>query len=182
MGQRIVYDMWYVSATQVPLALMEIKVPVIAAINGPCLIHPEIALLSDIVICSENTYFSDRHFTSGIVPGDQAHILFRELLGHNRSRYFLLTGAKIDAQEALQLGMVGEVLPRNDLLDRAWELAEKTFMTVNRINRRMTRSVLIQAWREIYMKEIAFGLAHQCWASQDSWPGAANRLEPPRER
>src|SRR6266851_5955594 len=103
---------------------LDIEVPIIAAVNGPALIHAELALLADIVIASETAVFQDLpHFTSGLVPGDGVHVIFPLLLGFNRGRYFLLTGEKIDAPEARTLGLVGEVLPREQLLPRAWEIA-----------------------------------------------------------
>jgi enoyl-CoA hydratase/carnithine racemase len=50
--------------------LLSIEVPMIAAVNGPALAHSELALLCDIVICSQNASFQDKvHFPSGNVPG-----------------------------------------------------------------------------------------------------------------
>jgi len=59
------------------------------------------------------------------VPGDGMHIIYPLLLGLNRGRYFLLTGQTLNARQALDLGLVSEVLPRPQLLARAWELAEQ---------------------------------------------------------
>ena len=53
------------------------------------------------------------------------HIVYPLLLGWNRGRYFLLTGQTLSARQALELGLVSEVLPREKLLPRAWELAEQ---------------------------------------------------------
>ena len=104
--------------------LLEIGVPTIAAVNGPAHIHAELALLCDIVLASEDTTFSDKpHFRAGVVAGDGVHIVWPLLLGPNRGRYFLLTGQTIDADEARALGIVAEVVPRERLLARAWELA-----------------------------------------------------------
>ena len=57
------------------------------------------------------------------MPGDGVHVVWPMLLGTNRGRYFLLTGQTLSAQEALDLGVVSEVLPKEQLLPRAWELA-----------------------------------------------------------
>jgi enoyl-CoA hydratase/carnithine racemase len=165
------YDIFYRDQTREPMALLDLQIPIIAAVNGPCIVHAELALLNDLVICSENAYFYEGHFDGlGIVPGDGVHTLFRELLGPNRGRYFLLTGQRIEAQEALTLGLVGEVLPAERLLDRAWELAERVFMSKNRIQRRLTRSLLISPWRELFVKELGSGLAHESLACFDYWP------------
>ncbi len=165
------YDIFFHDQTREPMALIDLQIPVVAAVNGPSMVHAELALLHDIVICSENTFFYDAHWdAAGVVPGDGAHILFRELLGPNRGRYFLYMGQRINAQQALQLGLVGEVLPQDQLLARAWEIAEKVFMSKNRIQRRMARALLIQPWRELFAKELSSGLAHESMACYDYWP------------
>jgi enoyl-CoA hydratase/carnithine racemase len=105
--------------------LLSIEVPVISAINGPAWRHGEIPLLSDIVLASETAAFQDSaHFPNGLVPWDGMHIVMPMLLGINRGRYFLLTGQTLSAQEAKDLGLVAEVLPRDKVLARAWEHAE----------------------------------------------------------
>jgi enoyl-CoA hydratase/carnithine racemase len=172
------YDLFYKDQTREPLALINLQIPVIAALNGPAIVHSELALLNDIVIASENTYFYEGHYDgAGVVPGDGVHTLFRELLGPNRGRYFLLMGNKIDAEEALRLGLIGEVLPQDKLLDRAWQIAREKFMTKDRIHRRMTRSLLMQPWRELFTKELFSGMAHESFACMHHWPMSSNSVE-----
>ncbi|MFX8645056.1 enoyl-CoA hydratase/isomerase family protein, partial [Acinetobacter baumannii] len=82
--------------------------------------HPEIPVLGDIVVASETTIFQDApHFIGGIVPGDGAHVVWTHLLGPNRGRYFLLMGQEIGAAQALDYGIVSEVLPHDAVLGRA---------------------------------------------------------------
>jgi enoyl-CoA hydratase/carnithine racemase len=107
-------------------AFLDIEVPVISAINGPVVTHSETPLLADVVLASEDTVFQDAtHFVNGLPPGDGMHVVWTTLLGLNRGRHFLLTGRVLSAREALELGVVAEVLPRPDLLPRAWELATR---------------------------------------------------------
>ena len=76
--------------------LLDIEVPVIAAVNGPAWRHSELPLLSDIVLAAEEASFQDSgHFTGGLVPGDGVHVVYPLLLGLNRARYFLITGQEI---------------------------------------------------------------------------------------
>ena len=169
------YDVFYFDQTREPWALLNQQIPIIAAVNGPLFIHAELALLNDLVICSDNTTMRDGHYVDvGIVPGDGVQIVFRELLGHNRSKHFLLTGQTYDAAQLLELGLVSEVVPQDQLLDRAWELAETVFMARNRIHRRVTRELLVQPWRELFIKELGYGQAVESWACHDYWPMAAD--------
>src|ERR1700730_12497360 len=118
------WDHIYSAAKYLLMNHLNIEVPMIAAVNGPALIHAELAVLCDIVIASENAAFQDApHFPNGIVPGDGVHVVWPLVLGPNRGRYFLLTGQKLSARETLGLGVVSEVMPQNQLLERAWELA-----------------------------------------------------------
>jgi len=120
------WDHIYSDAKYLLTNLLNIETPMIAAINGPALIHAELAVMCDVVIASQNTLFQDApHFPNGIVPGDGVHIVWPLILGPNRGRYFLLTGQKIAAAEALRLGVVNEVVAPAELLPRACELARQ---------------------------------------------------------
>lgn len=138
--------------------LLDIPVPVISVINGPATIHAELLLLSDIVLASDTTVFGDDHFTYGTVPGDGAHIIWPQLLGHNRGRYFLLTGQRIGAEEALKLGLVSELLPADMLMqrakDHATDIANKPIEVL-----RYTRSALTHSFKRKLLDELGYGLA-----------------------
>lgn len=104
--------------------LLDIDVPVIGAVNGPALVHAEIPLLADIVIAADTATLADKaHVSSGSVPGDGVHLVWPYLLGPRRAKYFLLTNQEISAAEALQLGVVNEVLPPDEVRARAHALA-----------------------------------------------------------
>lgn len=175
--EDITYGQWWRAQTRMPSALMDIPVPVIGAVNGPAIIHPEIVLLSDLVIASETFYITDRHYAIGVTPSDGGNIFYRELLGMNRGRAFLYKGDRIDAQQALELGLIAEVLPPERLLDRAWELARDVVMGPARIQRRLTREILMQPWRERYVKEIRASMANESWACHVSFPGGSRLIQ-----
>jgi enoyl-CoA hydratase/carnithine racemase len=139
--------------------LLAIPVPVVAAVNGPALIHAEIAVLSDIVLAAEHAVFADTaHVPGGVVPGDGVQVVWPMLLGPNRGRYFLLTGQHLSAQEALRLGVVGEVLPAAELLPRARVLARQLAQLPASVLRH-TRTVLVHHLRRRMQEELGMGLA-----------------------
>ena len=139
--------------------LLNIEVPVIAAINGPAWRHGEIPLLSDIVLASETAAFQDSaHFVNGLVPGDGMHIVMPLLMGMNRGRYFLLTGQTISAQEAKDLGLVAEVLPKDQVLPRAWALARELTQRPTLLLR-YTRLMFTEYLRKRMQDLLGYGLA-----------------------
>ena len=159
---RFTPEMWdhvYKDGKHLLMNLLEIEVPVIAAVNGPALIHAEIAVLSDVVIASENAEFQDApHFPNGLVPGDGVHIVWPLVLGINRGRYFLLTGQKLSAREAQTLGVVSEVVPREQLLGRARQIAEEIVKRPT-LATRYARVALTQQLKRAMLDNLGYGLA-----------------------
>ena len=150
--------------------VLAVDVPVITAVNGPCNIHSEVALLGDIVLASEDAYFQDSaHFPRGMVPGDGQHVLWPMLVGRNRARHLLLTGRKLLAQEALDWGVVAEVLPKAGLLDRAWELAHELAKRPP-LTLRYTRLLFTQDFKRAFLDELAHGLARETYAQRQFFP------------
>lgn len=141
--------------------LLAIPVPMVAAVNGPALIHAELAALCDIVLAASTAEFADlAHVPGGAVPGDGVHVVWPMLLGPNRGRYFLLTGERIGADEAKRLGIVAEVLEPGNLMDRAREHATK-LAAIPLATLRHTRAVLVHDLRRRMLDELPSGLAHE---------------------
>ncbi len=166
-------DKWskiYFHGRRLLLNLLEMEMPVIAAVNGPATVHAELALLSDIVLASDTAVFADSpHFRFGTVPGDGVHAIWPALFGPNRGRHLLLTAQKVPAAEALALGVVAEVMPAADLRDRAWELARSLAKKPPNVLR-YTRSVLTARWRAELGAALDHGLAMEGLGAYESWP------------
>jgi enoyl-CoA hydratase/carnithine racemase len=102
-----------------------LPVPVIAAIHGWCLGGGfELALFCDFRIATDQAVFSFPEMSLGAYPGAGGPILLPRLVGRARAKEILFSARQVSAQEALALGIVEEVVPRERLLSRAFELAE----------------------------------------------------------
>lgn len=167
-GSPRAWDTIYWEGKHLLTNLLDIEVPMIAAVNGPALRHSELPLLCDIVLASESAAFQDSaHFPTGLVPGDGMHIVYPLLLGANRGRYFLLTGQLLSAQQAQDWGLVNEVLPGSALLPRAWELAEQ-LARQPRLTLRYSRVVLTLDLKRRLQELLGYGLALEGLASLDT--------------
>jgi enoyl-CoA hydratase/carnithine racemase len=122
-------------------------------------VHSEYALLCDIVLAAEGAYFQDAaHPAFGVVPGDGVHIVWPEVIGEIRGRYFLLSSQRLSAVAAKDYGAVNEVLPREALAPRAWELA-RHLMKQNPLTLRYTRMALSTRFRRRLQESLSYGLA-----------------------
>lgn len=150
------------------MALLNIEVPMIAAVNGPAQRHCDLALTCDIVIAADHASFEDTaHFhLAGIVPGDGISSIYTLLLGLNRARYLMLTGQVLSATEAKQLGLVAEVMSSGKLMPRAWELAEQLASKPDMLLRH-TRSVLIHPLRKAIEDDLQYFMALECLGALD---------------
>jgi enoyl-CoA hydratase/carnithine racemase len=88
------------------------------------------------------------------------------VMGINRARYYMLTGQVIDATTALQLGMVNEVLPGDQLLPRAWELAEQISKQSVLVTR-YTRAAFTHTIRQLLVANHGYGLMLEGMACVD---------------
>jgi enoyl-CoA hydratase len=100
--------------------------PVIAAVNGPALgFASSLVSLCDLVLMSDRAYFADPHVLLGVAPGDGTIVTWPHLMGSVRAKYHLFTGDPIDANTALEYGLVNQVLPTDEVLPKAIELAHR---------------------------------------------------------
>jgi len=153
------FDKIYREGKKVLMNILDIEVPLIAAVNGPVRLHSEYILLSDIVLATPSTVFQDKpHFDFGIAPGDGVNLLWPEVIGSIRGRYFLLTRQELDARTAKEWGVINEIVPADKLLARAREIAEG-LAKLPPLTTRYTRIALTQKLRRIIDEGIGYGLA-----------------------
>jgi len=158
----------FVNARKMVNAVLGIEVPMIAAVNGPAKRHDDLALMCDIVIAADDVTFEDTaHFhNGGIVPGDGINVVYTMLMGLNRARCLMLTGQVLMAQEAKDIGLVAELMPREQLLPRAWELAGQ-LAKKNDMLLRYTRMVLTHPLRKQLDEGLQYFLAMEALSTLD---------------
>lgn len=109
---------------RIPLALFNLDVPTIAAVNGPAIgAGCDLACMCDIRIASEHASFAESFVKLGIIPGDGGAWLLPRTVGLSRAAEMTFTGDLVDAQTALAWGLVSRVVPHDDLLPQARALA-----------------------------------------------------------
>ena len=152
-------DLLYLEGRRGVQRLVDLEIPIVAAVNGPVSIHSEYALLADVVIASDTAVFSDApHLGVGIAPGDGMFVVWEEVLGLNRARFLELTLGSFTSQEALAWGAVAEVVPQRAVLSRATELAEQMTQRPQLTNR-YTALILRQRISRRLNEGMALGMA-----------------------
>jgi enoyl-CoA hydratase/carnithine racemase len=173
------YDIWYRdSAKLLESLLWSVDIPTIAAINGPGF-HTEFGLLCDLTIASDQAIFFEPHFSIGVVPGDGQFLVYQNLLGLKRANHVMyLRKEGITATEALDWGLIGEIRPRDKLLERAREMAAQ-LMEQPRTVRRLTTQVARRPWRRAIQLDFGMHLAHELFGVRES-PRSLSHFEEKR--
>ncbi len=139
--------------------IANIRVPVIAAIEGRAHVHSEYALLANVIVAAEGATFNDvAHFAGGIVPGDGIFTTWSYRAGPARAEAFLLNPQPLTARTAHEWGVVAEVVPDGKALSRARELAE-LYLKAPEVTRRNTRVHFIQPLKERIVREVGYGMS-----------------------
>jgi enoyl-CoA hydratase/carnithine racemase len=103
-----------------------LEVPAIAAVNGAAIgLGCDVACMTDIRICAENSRFGVTFLKLGLIPGDGGAWLLPRTIGMSRAAEMLFTGDVIDAQTAVAWGLVSRAVPAETLLDEAVALANR---------------------------------------------------------
>jgi len=153
--------------------------PVIAAINGFALGGGcEIALACDLRIASENARLGQPEITLGIIPGSGGTQRLQRLVGLAKAKELILTGEVIDAQTALQIGLVNRVVPLSSLMEEAEKLARK-MVDLGGIALRLAKAALNLGAKAGSAEGLQYEIEcfSQCFATRDQKEGMAAFLE-----
>src|SRR5216110_1830910 len=139
--------------------IANIRVPVIAAIEGRAHVHSDYALLASVIVAADGATFQDvAHFAVGVAPGDGVFTTWSYRAGPGRAEAFLLNPQPLTARIAHEWGVVAEVVPNGTAISRARELAE-LYLKAPEVTRRNTRVHFIQPLKEQIVREIGYGLS-----------------------
>jgi enoyl-CoA hydratase len=106
--------------------MLEFPLPVVAAVNGPAVgLGCNLAVCSDIVLVAQSAHFADPHVGVGLTAADGGAPTWPMLMGMLKAKEYLLTSARIPADQAVALGLANRVVPDELLLDEAFALADR---------------------------------------------------------
>ena len=116
----------FVHARHLVFNWLDCEKPVISAVNGYAMgLGATIALFADVVIAARSAIFADTHVSMAIGAGDGGGVFWPLLIGPHRAKYYLMTGDRIDAETARQLGLVQTVVDDDLLMEEALGLATR---------------------------------------------------------
>ena len=102
----------------------EMRKPVVGAVNGAAFTGGlELALGCDFIVASERAVFADTHVRVGVLPGGGLTARLPRLVGAANARRMSMTGEVVDAARAERIGLVSEVVPHDEVVERAMALA-----------------------------------------------------------
>ncbi len=111
---------------RIPLALYNISIPTIAAVNGHAVgAGCDLAMYCDMRIAARSATFSESFIRVGLIPGDGGAWILPKIAGFGRAAEMAFTGDSISAQQAFDWGMLNKLVDDDDLLDESMDLAKR---------------------------------------------------------
>lgn len=111
---------------QIVWNLLDVELPIVAAVNGPAIgLGATLALLCDVIYMADTATVADPHVRVGIVAGDGGAVIWPLALGPAVAKRYLMTGDSLSAAEAERLGLVNAAVPASELEENALAFAQK---------------------------------------------------------
>jgi len=123
---RAEVDVLFEEARKIVVDLLEVPQPIVAAVNGHAAgLGATLALLCDVVYLADTARLSDPHVRVGVAAGDGGAAIWPLLVGPARAKEYLMTGDSLTAVEAERIGLVNHVVPAQEVLASATEMARR---------------------------------------------------------
>ena len=111
---------------RIPLALHKLNIPTIAVVNGPAVgAGCDLAMYCDMRIASTKASFAESFIKVGIIPGDGGAWILPKIAGYGRAAEMIFTGDSISAQQAMDWGLLNDLVEPEDLIKKATDLAQR---------------------------------------------------------
>jgi enoyl-CoA hydratase len=159
--------------------LLALDKPLIGAINGSAIgVGATVALYCDIIVVAQDAQIADPHVSFGLAAGDGGAIMWALQAGLPTAKYYLMTGEPVGAQTALDLRLVNEVLPRDQVLTRAKEIADRLVDSPGQAVRG-TKRILNKLASSLgdAVLDLAAEIERQCLHSEDHREAVAAHFE-----
>jgi len=171
----------YVASIQrVPRALERLEVAIIAAVNGAAVgAGCDLAMMCDIRVASDRAYFAESFVSIGLIPGDGGTWFLPRAVGYERAALMTLTGERVDAATAKEWNLVSTIVPHDELLTAATDIAERIAANPSE-SLRMAKRLLQESRTSALESVLGMAAAMQPLAHQD--PEHEKRLERWRNR
>jgi enoyl-CoA hydratase/carnithine racemase len=126
MSQSQLEDWYRFGIQKIPLTMNAIDVPIVAAVNGHAIgAGNDLCTMCDIRIAGEDAKFSESFLRIGIIPGDGGSWFLPKIIGLSRAAEMILTCDVLDAEKALNWGLVSQVVKNEELIIQAKKIANK---------------------------------------------------------
>lgn len=146
-------------AERIARGMINCELPVVAAVNGPAVgLGASLVTGCDIVLMAEDAFIADPHVTVGVVAGDGGPVAWPLLMSLARAKEHLFLGDRISAVEAERLGLANRVLPKDELMPYAMDLAGR-LAAQPRQALRQTKRVINQHLQQAANLVLNLGLA-----------------------
>tara|TARA_B110000240_G_scaffold142388_1_gene157515 strand:+ start:269 stop:1066 length:798 start_codon:yes stop_codon:yes gene_type:complete len=126
MSQSQLEDWYRFGIQKIPLTMNAIDVPIVAAVNGHAIgAGNDLCTMCDIRIAGEDAKFSESFLRIGIIPGDGGSWFLPKIIGLSRAAEMILTCDVLDAEKALNWGLVSQIVKNEELIIQAKKIANK---------------------------------------------------------
>ena len=166
-------------ARQLADEMIEVAVPVVAAVNGPAVgLGCTVTTLCDIVFLAEDAFLADPHVSVALVAGDGGAVTWPAMTSLLRAKQYLLTGDRLSATQAVEIGLANFVVPGDELLAEATAFAHRLAAQPPQAVQ-ATKALLNQHLRANAVRALGYGLAAE-GQSHDTpeYEAAAESLRP----
>lgn len=166
-------------ARELVMTMLDVEVPIVAAVNGPAVgLGATVTTLCDIVFMAEGAFLADTHVSVALVAGDGGAVTWPAHTSLLRAKQYLLTGDRLSAAVAVELGLANFVVPVDALVAEATAFAHRLAAQPPQALQ-ATKAILNQHLRANAVRVLGYGLAAESAAhdTEDYAAGAA-RLRP----